>query len=112
MSRPPSEFVHWPDGYAPASARVYAHNELVIPTSPDRIWEWLVRARQWPHWYPNSWSVKILKRGKRTRGGQLKSGREFNWITFGLQNESEQRRQWATLGLLGDNPAAGLLGFD
>ena len=64
MSRPPSEFVHWPDGYAPASARVYAHNELVIPTSPDRIWEWLVRARQWPHWYPNSWSVKILKRGK------------------------------------------------
>ena len=84
MSRPPSEFVHWPDGYAPASARVYAHNELVIPTSPDRIWEWLVRARQWPHWYPNSWSVKILKRSKRTHGGQLKSGREFNWITFGL----------------------------
>ena len=29
-----------------------------------------------------------------------------------LQNESEQRRQGATLGLLGDNPAAGLLGLD
>ena len=64
MGRPPSEFVHWPDGYAPASARVYAHNELVIPTSPDRVWEWLVRARQWPHWYPNSWSVKILEEGQ------------------------------------------------
>ncbi len=85
MSWPPSEFTHWPDGYEPASALVYARNELVIPTSPDRIWEWLVRARQWPHWYPNSWSVKILRRKHGgTHRGQLGSGRPFNWITFGL----------------------------
>jgi len=81
----PPEFVHWPDGYTPDDASVYAHNELIIPAAPDRIWEWLVRARQWPHWYPNSWRVEILKRTRRgTHREQLSSGTKFTWITFGL----------------------------
>lgn len=81
----PSEFKDWPDGCAPADANVYAHNELVIPASPDRIWQWLVRAPQWPHWYPNSWHIEILKRKTgRTNRKQLRRGTEFTWITFGL----------------------------
>jgi len=83
--RQPSEFPDWPAGNAPSDAWVYAHNELAVPVSPDRIWEWLSRARQWPHWYPNSWRVEILARtGRVSRRERLRSQTEFNWITFGL----------------------------
>ncbi len=83
--REPSEFQHWPTGNAPSDAWVYARNELAVPVPPDRVWEWLSRARQWPHWYPNSWDVEILTRTVRgRRRKQLASQTVFNWITFGL----------------------------
>jgi hypothetical protein len=81
----PSEFEQWPKGYEPAAAHVFAHNEIVIPAPPDRVWEWLTRARQWPHWYPNSWHIEIPRSRFSRRRDQLESETMFTWLTFGLR---------------------------
>jgi uncharacterized protein YndB with AHSA1/START domain len=50
-------------------------NEIIIATSPDTVWAWLVRASAWPEWYPYSEHVKIEDGGSRRT-------RRFTWRTF------------------------------
>jgi uncharacterized protein YndB with AHSA1/START domain len=65
--------------FDPRIAPVAAHNELTIDAMPERIWEILVRAADWPRWYPNSRNVRIER-----DGSDLFPGAKFSWITFGI----------------------------
>ncbi len=75
--------IHWPAGFEPAKADLFAHNELLINASCERVWSHIVDASQWPAWYPNSKDVRI-------QGGDtlLRDGTVFRWTTFGLSIES------------------------
>jgi uncharacterized protein YndB with AHSA1/START domain len=76
--------IHWPAGFDPAKADLFAHNELIINASCERVWTVIVDASRWPNWYPNSKDVEI-------QGGDLllRNGTVFRWNTFGLAIESK-----------------------
>jgi Polyketide cyclase / dehydrase and lipid transport len=75
--------IHWPAGFEPEKADLFAHNELIINASCERIWSHIIDAKRWPSWYPNSKEVEIP-------GGDpvLRDGTVFRWTTFGLTIES------------------------
>ena len=56
---------------------MHVRNEIDIAASPDRVWAWLVRARGWPTWYPNSADVRL-----EGGGSELRAGTRFSWRTF------------------------------
>jgi len=60
-----------------APVRVY--NERTINASPERVWALLIRAVDWPNWYPNSHKVRI-----KGGGVDLHSDSRFSWITFSV----------------------------
>ena len=74
----PVTFKAWPPLMRPELSDVYAHNELVSPIPPDRLWAWLVRARGWSQWYANCRRLRILG-----GGSELELGTSFRWSTFG-----------------------------
>jgi predicted acylesterase/phospholipase RssA/uncharacterized protein YndB with AHSA1/START domain len=84
--RPPKSY--WPiifDGkFDPRFAPVAAHNELHINAPPERIWEILVRAANWPRWYANARNVRIVGGGM-----DLSKGATFTWRTFWVCLRSE-----------------------
>jgi Polyketide cyclase / dehydrase and lipid transport len=65
--------------YDPRIAPVRVRNELVMNVAPERIWSVLVRAVEWPNWYPNSKRVRI-----ESGGTDLYLGAQFSWCTFGV----------------------------
>ena len=75
--------IHWPAGFEPQTAELFAHNELLINASCERVWSHIVDASQWPAWYPNSRDVQLLGGDTRLRDGSV-----FRWTTFGLSIES------------------------
>ncbi|MDT7671893.1 MAG: hypothetical protein QOC74_4676 [Pseudonocardiales bacterium] len=73
--------IHWPDGFSPATADMFAHNEIIINAPRSVVWQVLVRAEEWPTWYPNSQQVKVLNENSK---GLLNDGDQFSWQTFGF----------------------------
>jgi predicted acylesterase/phospholipase RssA len=61
------------------TAPINVQNELIIDASRERIWGVLIKATDWPKWYPNSHNVHI-------DGGRvdLHPEAKFSWITFGV----------------------------
>jgi uncharacterized protein YndB with AHSA1/START domain len=99
---PPPTLIRWPEDYLPAHANVFAHNEIVIPATPERIWPWLVRAQLWPEWYANSANIHFLSH----TGPDLRNRSRFRWKTFGvkitskvLEFEPYQRLGWDAHGI-------------
>jgi uncharacterized protein YndB with AHSA1/START domain len=76
--------IHWPVGFFPQEADLFAHNEGLVEATCEQVWKHIVAAPKWPQWYPNSKSVQI-------RGGaeELSAGSVFTWVTFGLPIESK-----------------------
>lgn len=72
--------IHWPDGYVPEKAELFAHNDIYIEALPELVFETLIDAKAWPTWYPNSTNVRIL-----TGEDVLGPGCRFTWSTFGLE---------------------------
>jgi uncharacterized protein YndB with AHSA1/START domain len=75
--------IRWPDRYRPDRVGVHVRNELDMPVPPEPVWAWLVRARLWPTWYPNSADV-VIAEGR----SELGAGTEFRWKTFGVSLRS------------------------
>src|SRR3954452_19687378 len=50
---------NWPEGTRPDQSSVFCHNEMMVPTPPQRVWEWLVTAGMWSRWYVNAGNVKL-----------------------------------------------------
>jgi uncharacterized protein YndB with AHSA1/START domain len=78
-----SRDIHWPTGFDPARADLFAHNELVIHAPCERVWQHIIDAAKWPEWYPNAKAVQIMN------GTVLGQGSVFRWTTFGLSIESK-----------------------
>ena len=86
--------IHWPAGFEPEKADLFAHNDLIINASCERVWTHIIDASRWPAWYPNSKDVEI-------QGGDpvLRDGTVFRWTTFGLAIESKVHEHVLTLGV-------------
>jgi hypothetical protein len=76
--------IHWPDGFRPEQADLFAHNEIVVHASCEKVFSTIVDAQVWPSWYPNSHNVKLLN----SPDGKLHEGAQFSWDTFGVHIES------------------------
>ena len=76
--------IHWPDGFHPEQADLFAHNEIVVHASCEKVFANIVDAQAWPSWYPNSHNVKLLN----SPDGKLHEGTRFSWDTFGVHIES------------------------
>jgi len=92
--------IHWPSGFTPTDADLFAHNEIDIEAPCAVAWSRLVNAEEWPKWYPNSKNVKVQGSGP----GILNHGATFQWQTFGLDvasrvHEFEPQRR---IGWFGD----------
>ena len=79
-----SKKIHWPDGFHPEQADLFAHNEVVIHASCEKVFANMADAQAWPSWYSNSQNVKLLN----SPDGKLHPGTRFSWDTFGLHFES------------------------
>ena len=79
-----SRDIHWPNGFDPVSADLFAHNELLIHASCETVWNHIVDAKRWPSWYPNSSNVDLLDGAKI-----LDPDVRWRWTTFGLSIESQ-----------------------
>ena len=77
--------IHWPDGFHPEQADLFAHNEIVVHASCEKVFADIVDAQVWPSWYPNSHNVKLLN----SPDGKLHEGARFSWDTFGVHIESQ-----------------------
>ncbi len=81
-----SRDIHWPEGFNPETADLFAHNELTMAAPCDRVWRHIVDARDWPQWYPNARDLVLPPDATA-----LASGTTFRWTTFGLAIESQVR---------------------
>ena len=78
--------IHWPDRYAPGTTAVHVSNEITIDAPPQAVWGVLLRAVDWPGWYPNSRDVRL-----DGGGAELALGSRFTWKTFGVPVSSTVR---------------------
>jgi uncharacterized protein YndB with AHSA1/START domain len=76
--------IHWPPEFDPLKADLFAHNELLIDASCERVWQHIIEAPKWPQWYPNARDVSIVSGSNPV----LEVGTAFRWTTFGLTIES------------------------
>ncbi len=94
--------IHWPDGFDPAKADLFSHNEIVINSPCERVWQHIIDATKWPEWYPNSKDVRMVD------GTGLAQGSVFRWTTFGLAIESKVNEfvPYTRIGWYGYAPGA------
>ncbi|MGE7993453.1 SRPBCC family protein [Pseudomonas sp. NPDC089554] len=76
--------IHWPDGFSPKEADLFAHNEINVDASCAVVWEHIVAAQDWQRWYPNASLVKLP-----AGASKLESSSVFQWRTFGFDIESK-----------------------
>jgi Polyketide cyclase / dehydrase and lipid transport len=74
--------IHWPSGFEPEKADLFAHNERTINASCERVWTHIVDATKWSMWYPNCRDVVVDGKDPVLRDGSV-----FRWSTFGLRIE-------------------------
>jgi len=79
-----SNQIHWPDGFHPEQADLFAHNKIFVHASCKKVFTNLADAQAWPSSYPNSHDVKLLN----SLDGKLHRGTRFSWDTFGVHIES------------------------
>jgi uncharacterized protein YndB with AHSA1/START domain len=79
-----SKDIHWPNGFHPEQADLFAHNEIVVHASCKKVFANISDAQVWPSWYPNSHNVKLLN----SLNGKLHGETRFSWDTFGVHIES------------------------
>ena len=96
--------ITWPDRYASDRVAARVSNEITIQAPPDAVWAHLIRARDWPEWYPNASRVRI-----EDGAASLSPGAGFTWRTFGVSVRStvrefvpESRIAWDGAGFLLD----------
>ena len=80
-----SKDIHWPKGFHPEQADLFAHNEIVVHASCEKVFANIADAQVWPEWYPNSHNVQLLN----SPDGKLHEGTRFSWDTFGVHIESQ-----------------------
>src|ERR1700761_8562238 len=75
--------IHWPGGFSPKTADLYAHNEIMIDAPVSVVFRHIQEAEKWPGWYSNSQHVVVHSDDKL-----LKKDTEWDWDTFGVHIKS------------------------
>ena len=75
--------IHWPAGFEPERADLFAHNETRVGAACETVWRHIVDAQAWPDWYPNARDVGLLDDAR-----MLAPDVRWRWTTFGLAIES------------------------
>jgi len=75
--------IHWPNGFSPKTADLYAHNKIVIAAPVEVVFRHIQEAEKWPDWYSNSQHVIVHSEDKL-----LKKDTEWDWDTFGVHIKS------------------------
>lgn len=83
-----SSIFQWPEAYRPSECKFFVHNEIEIQAEPQVVWELLIRALDWPLWYPGADEVKI----NLPNDSILSESDTFYWKTMGLRFESTIRQ--------------------
>lgn len=98
-----SHDIHWPQGFDPAKADLFAHNAVVVNASCEQAWRHIIDAARWPQWYPNAGDVALL--GGATLLGE---GVVWRWTTFGFSIESRMNEfvPFSRIGWFGYEPGA------
>jgi uncharacterized protein YndB with AHSA1/START domain len=82
---PHATHIAWPKQYDPGRADVFAHNEVVIPAAAAVVWRILLRAEEWPRWYPNAHDIHFVSH----TGPDLRDRSRFRWDAFGFRISSK-----------------------
>lgn len=77
----PARDLDWPPELHPATAPVFTHNEIYIPSDPDRIWAQLIRATDWPEVYSYAYALHF----EDDTGPDLTPDAELSWRSFGVR---------------------------
>lgn len=43
--------IQWPEKFNPKTSDFYVHNEIEINATPQQVWQLLIQAKDWIHWY-------------------------------------------------------------
>jgi uncharacterized protein YndB with AHSA1/START domain len=94
--------IHWPAGFTPDAADLFAHNEIHVAASCRAVFATLADAARWPSWYANAHGVRVYG----SRDGRLGPASRFDWRTFGLAVRSRVHEyvQDERIGWFGDAP--------
>ncbi len=60
--------IHWPEGFDPATAAQFSHNELLIPAPCEHVFAQMANVTAWPEWF-------ILVKDVRVEGPNKTPGR-------------------------------------
>jgi len=74
--------VHWPTAMFNGASEIFAHNQIVINASCEKVWDHLIHAELWPRWCPYSGQVTI------SGGSQvLEKNSRFRWLSSDLPQD-------------------------
>lgn len=77
----PARDLDWPPELHPATAPVFTHTEIYIPSDPERVWSRLVRAADWPSIYSHCRAVQF----EGDAGPDLAEDVELTWRSRGVR---------------------------
>jgi len=78
-SLPYSDKINWPEGYKPAEADFFIHNEIDIKAKPQVVWDIFIQAAKWPEWYKKAEGIEL----QNSPDGKLNSSSVFIWHPAG-----------------------------
>lgn len=81
MEDPGRLSITWPKRYRPEVAPLVSRAELAIPAPPEIVWARLIRAAEWPDWYPVASDVTF----DLWDGPDFRAGSMFTWTTTGVR---------------------------
>ena len=55
-----TQTIRWPPEFAREQCGVHVSNELEMSVPADRVWSWLIHAREWPSYYDNAQNVVFI----------------------------------------------------
>ena len=93
--------IHWPGGFDPRTAPVFAHNDLLIQAKCHRVWTCLLDVQDWPDWFVLTKDVTIDGSNKTVKHGTLIRLKIFgNPITSRIDEYvPDSRLSWFPKGL-------------
>ena len=77
----PARDLDWPPELHPATAPVFTHAEIYIPSDPERVWARLIRAADWPNIYSHCAAVQFVG----DAGPDLAANVELSWRSRGVR---------------------------
>lgn len=70
--------IHWPQGFDPATAAQFSHNELYIPASCTHVFAQMANVADWPKWFILVKDVRVEGPDKTPGPGRTLSLSIFN----------------------------------